>query len=494
MTLRRPFAATIALLAAALGAGCEPGPPSGRGHGVLVIAVDALRADHVGALGYDRNTTPNLDRLAAEGAIFEQAFTPAPGLIPGHAAVLTGCDPFVSQRRPQIELELGERWLIPELLPRLAVELLAGGYRTAAFADSADLSPVLGFEQGFQEFQLFESADYWQDDRAGVRARTERFFTWLRQLERSESWFAYVHLNDLERVWSVPIEGRGDLFEPRPHMQWIPPVGHSEPVFFALPRSRWRGNNLTVGEYEVRYDGALQYVDGELGGLFERLRREGRFEDTTVAVVGTFGTQFGEAGLLLDHGMLSMADLHVPWILRPALGRGFELGPREQLASTIDLAPTLLELAGVPLPTGMHGVSQVGVLRGDLEPAREYAYASCGRLFGFAVIGERWVYELTHPATASHPSLARSWFGTDSPPNELREILYDRFEDPFPPLDLRMPKGAHFQEMGDAGKLWYGRYMELARRALHLDKLFFDPIEPEEAAELRALGLLGDDA
>src|SRR5436190_1457375 len=93
----RSRTAPLALLAASLGA-CGTRAPHADAHGVLIVAIDGLRADHLGVMGYDRDTSPTLSVLAKDGALFRQAFSSAPQLLPAHVAVLTGCEPTVARR------------------------------------------------------------------------------------------------------------------------------------------------------------------------------------------------------------------------------------------------------------------------------------------------------------------------------------------------------------------------------------------------------------
>src|ERR1700745_2062286 len=134
---------------------CGPKPTAEKqGHGVLVIAIDGLRADHLGSFGYDRPTTPVIDGLAAQGVAFTSAWSASPDMLASHAAILTGCDPLLS-RRPDVHGNGRESalaaWYIPDSVPRVAQQFLAHGFATAAFIDHASISPVRGFARGFQE-------------------------------------------------------------------------------------------------------------------------------------------------------------------------------------------------------------------------------------------------------------------------------------------------------------------------------------------------------
>jgi arylsulfatase A-like enzyme len=414
-------------------AACVREPDRGRsGKGVLLIVVDELRADHVGTYGYPRATTPHLDGLLSEGMWFSNAFSPAPDTIPSHASVLTGVDPSLARRPPLPggePLSLMTDWFIPEEVPRIAREFLVEGYRTAAFMDHAWLSPVYGFRSGFELFRGFREGGYvtvgFNPDGSsiprdfGMAAVRSRLEGWLEKLPQDQDWFAYLTAGDLERTWAFPDQVYDNFFTPDPEQDQIPAPSSSDKAFFAVPRNRWPGALLSYGEYEARYDGALLKLDSELHKLFSRLEAMGRWEETTVCIVGSYGLGLGEAGLIIDHGTLADVDLHVPVLLRPAnsaeLVRGREV---DALMSLLDVAPTLLELSGVQPPAGMHGVSMVPVLKGEEESVREYAYSKFGIHGGFSVHDERYSFELFDPASRGPASLVRSWFGQQNPQRE----------------------------------------------------------------------------
>ncbi len=494
------------LLPAVLLTGCSPSdqPADRTGRGILVLAIDGLRADHVSALGYELDTTPALDALAAEGVIFSQAFSTSPQLLPAHVPLVTGCDPNVARRRylkDEFAASVEERWRIPDKVPHLAVELLVGGFATGAFVDHTNLAPAFGFDPGFQRYVVSDTREFVLMEEAGVTAVSDRFLQWVRSLDRRTPWFAYVHLHDLERMWRYPDpRWESGYFQPDPEKDDIPPVGAGDSVFFAVPRSRWRGGPRTVGEYVARYDGHLRGLDAELARVFQSLRVLGRYDNTTIVVVGTHGVQFGEAGLYLTSGRHSLADVHVPWILRsPAVPPERRGGRIDHVASLLDVAPTLLEISRVPVPRGMHGVSQLSVIRdADAAPVRDYAFSTCGLQVGGAAFGPRWVYEVTLPGIVrgmeGDRALRRSWFGDDLDHSGVtREIFYDRFATPFPPLSssggARPPEA---DAMRNAAASWEDN-LDRTRKVLQGGTLMHDPTSPEMVAELQALGFLGDD-
>ena len=426
---RRGSRARSLALALGLWSCGDAGAPSGSG--VLLVAVDGLRADHVGAMGYDRETTPGLDELASEGWLFTQTFAAAPLARPSLVGLLTGCDPRLARRDDTTP----RTWRVPIGMPLLAVELLSAGYRTAAFLDEGDRRGPEGSVPPRPEglTRGFQKVDEASDAARRTPIQVERVLSWLRTLELTDPWFACLHLADLERSWSQPEKPFEEHFRPRPELQHVPPVGNTDAVFFAVPYSRWRGGSRTVGRYEASYDGHLRQLDRELAHLFAGLRRLGRDAHTTICVVGTHGVQFGEQGLYLRSGLFSTADLQVPWILRPRSGLTEAAREVTAVASLIDVAPTLLALEGIAVPVTIQGVARDPGTGG--ASTATLAFASSGLLPGSATFSERLVFESLDPGSIEDEPLRRAWFGADPPPDSTpQERFYDRLVDPWPPL------------------------------------------------------------
>jgi arylsulfatase A-like enzyme len=493
-----PRLTTSLACALALAACAKPGGDT-AGKGVLVIAIDSLRVDHVSAYGYDRPTTPTIDWLARQGTTFTSAYTTSPEVMPSHATLLTGCDPKIAFREPSgagLQGPLLTRWYIPDAVPRLAQQLLAAGFVTGGFVDHTWLAPVRGFAAGFQEFHeaYFEtspSQEVYRFDEVAAR-----FLRWLNGHDTSADWFAYVHFNDLERVWrlTTPDTAGDTYFAPRTELAAVPPVAEAERVFFAVPRARWSSGTRSMGEYEARYDGAIRQLDNRLRRLFDQLRNTGRFENTTVVIVGTYGVGFGETGLVLDSGTFSDADLHVPLIVRPAPRLGLTRGVTTNvLTSLIDVAPTLLEMEGIEKPNGMHGVSQYAALTGSRAPVRQYAYASGGLQRGFCVISDRWCYEWSLTGMSQPQPLARSWFGEDLDHSaDFRILLHDRQHDASKGhLKSEVADRQVATDMHTAGFDWY-TWMERARDVLQGGALV-PKTDVATMDELRRRKLIGDD-
>ena len=165
----------LASLVPFLAACGKPGSTGDVGRGVLVIAIDGLRADHLSCYGYDLPTTPGLDALASDGVRFRQTFSSAPSLLPAHFGLMTGCDPTLARRlhlNDELAASVEERWLVPEKVPHTAVEFLVGGFASAAFVDDPLLGKQFGFGPGFPALSRFEDRTHrgahWRGGFGGV--------------------------------------------------------------------------------------------------------------------------------------------------------------------------------------------------------------------------------------------------------------------------------------------------------------------------------------
>jgi arylsulfatase len=411
--------------------GLGPAPNADGGRGLLVIAIDGLRADHLSCYGYDRETTPRLDGLVAEGVLFRHAFSAAPLRVPAHCALLSGSDPNLARRQvPQwLEATLDQTWLLPAAVPRLPLELAELGFETVAFSAHPEFSRVFGLGVGFQDFVA-----PWEQHGLPVSAAEllSQANQWILGRPPDTDWFCYLELNDLELALNQPSPSASTHFAPRESLNYLPPIGTERPALFALPPERFDGALRSVGEFEARYDGTLFELDQALGHWLDELDAAGRLARTTVCVVGSYGMQFGEAGLIADHGRLSMADLAVPVLLLPAAELAVQRrGPRDELFSTLDLAPSLLGLYGRAAPASMVGQDRLA----PGASAREYCFASCAIQGGYAAISEDLCLELTFGGAVASEALTRAWFGDlQSHAGAVGERLYEWRQQRFPPL------------------------------------------------------------
>lgn len=368
--LRRASPLLVLLLLAA----CRPPPPS-----VVLISIDTLRADHLGAYGYGPPTSPRLDALAREGVLFETAVAAAPSTLPSHASIFTSLSPHrhgasFAARRPLAESVL-----------TLAEVLKGAGYRTGAFHDGGQIVPELGLGQGFEVYRPIG-----QDRLAPVAAAG---LAWLDGLKRQEPFFLFLHTYETHLPYT-PAAADLALFEPEPYTGFLGKgVGHKE-----MRTVKNQGLPLSPADQThvvASYDAEIHSMDRALGELLEALQARGRLTDTLVVVTSDHGEEFGEHGTWAWHSHTLYEELlRVPLVLRlPADTAGSVSDVRiPELARGIDLAPTVLDVLGLPIPEAFEGRSLLPLIR--REPAS--APFALSLLDGgdpeqdFAVRRERW--------------------------------------------------------------------------------------------------------
>jgi len=466
-----PLRAAMAIAAAlALGVALRPGsgrapaaPPrpavagaAGARPHLVVVSLDTTRADHLSAYGYARPTSPRLDALLPSSVVFDAATTPMPSTMPAHASMFTSLFPRThGVRKNGVPLAA--------VAPTLAEALSAAGWRSAGFASSYVLHRKFGIARGFGA---------WDDDFAGVACKgfppgdgeedsfcrrgeqtVERALAWLDAggwLEASrrptEPFFAFVHLFDAHNPYAPP-PGHAELF---------PPTG-------AAPSD--------LDREIAAYDGEIHYADARLGSIVDRLAASGLLDDTILVVVGDHGEGLMQHGWM-THGMMVYEEavrvpLVVRWPRRIAGGRRLAAP-----VSLVDLAPTLLDLAGL----------------GEALPARQGRSLAPALLEGLPldagrpVVAQRRTYKrqrLRGHDVAGEKSSVRvgRWKYIEAPTEGTRE-LYDLELDP-----------------GELENLVDTRTRETARLAGELaswraatPEEFGGEVAPDDVERLRALG------
>jgi arylsulfatase A-like enzyme/Flp pilus assembly protein TadD len=349
---------------------------------VLLVTIDTLRADRVGAYGHAPAATPHLDRLAREGVLLEDAVVQVPQTRPSHASIFTGRQPYEHGIRDNYSPPLRGH-------ATLAERLRDAGYATAGFVAAYPVSRDSGLDRGFETFDdPFGTGARRRggDERAERPARevVDAALGWLKGVS-ARPFFAWVHLFD-------------------PHAPYLPP-----PPF----RERFARS---------RYDGEVAYADAQVGRLLEWLDRTGRAGRTLVVVTSDHGEGLGDHGE--DEHLFFVYDstLRVPLLLRwpGTLPAGRRVGGQFR---SVDLMPTLLDLVGLS-PSPASGQSRAAELRagGKLPDNESYAESLYGQLhFGYAPLralrGEGWKY-----IDAPRPEL----YDLRTDPGETKNRMGDR--------------------------------------------------------------------
>ena len=288
----------------------QPHPATGASASIVLISIDALRADHLGAYGYARKTSPNLDAFAATATRFDAAYTSCPSTRCAIPSLLTGR--YYSTLKPSRDV------------PTLAKSLRDAGWQTAAITCCARFGLATNELAGFT--LVDGTADSIRMSRAGqsnADVVIDTALEWLQGRDTQKPYFLWIHLYE-------------------PHFPYSAPSGPS------------------FGDRDIdRYDTEIAYADEQLARLFARLD-----PNAIVAVTADHGDEFGEHGIRFHARSLYNQVIRVPLIVRAPGGRARTV---DTPVSIIDLMPTLLDLAGVNGPAGMNGVSLAPAIRG--EPA-----------------------------------------------------------------------------------------------------------------------------
>jgi arylsulfatase A-like enzyme/Flp pilus assembly protein TadD len=276
---------------------------------LVLITLDTTRADHLGSYGWKAARTPNLDALAARGIRFVRCDTAAPVTLPSHATILTGLYP------PRTGVRDNSTFVLADRMETVAERLAAHGYDTAAVVSAIVLARRHGLNQGFRIYDDDLGAGQSADTEVAERQAEPTTAVALAAAAKLKApFFLWVHYYD-------------------PHEEYQPPTRFT-----------------SLGGPTRLYDGEIAAVDEQIGVLLSKLPK-----DVDVVVVGDHGEMLGEHGEQHHGLLLYRAARRVPLILA---GPGVPSGrTQECLVRTADVAPTLLELAGVPTPPGLDGKS-----------------------------------------------------------------------------------------------------------------------------------------
>ncbi len=340
---------------------------------ILLISLDTLRADHLGAWGYERPTSPILDELASSGVRFARTFSHSPKTAPSHMSVFTGGFPSDHGAHFEYTSIDGTPIVYParrdlSTLPELMQD---AGYRTAAWTGGGQVSRNAGFARGFDRFL---------ENCSSINpSKMQPIRTWFRA-HSTDPCFIFLHTYQIHDPY-LPPPPYNTVFTDDDYQGWV--IGDrkvlssvtDESDYFSIAARFWRKTgwkpDTSIIEPADRqhlidlYDGGIRYTDDVLRGFFEDLYSDGLLENTLVVVFSDHGEEFLEHGGVL-HEMLYRETLHVPliffWPGHLPAGRVVE----EQVP-LMDLAPTLLELAGLPAPPITNARSLVPMIE-EREP------------------------------------------------------------------------------------------------------------------------------
>lgn len=414
---------------------------------VILVSLDTLRADRLSSYGYERPTSPHLDRLAAGGVRFEHAVSQSPWTRPSHRSLFSGQYPLAFA---------GER------TTPLASTLWNAGWRTGAITGGGQVSHQFGFHRGFESY---------------------RVSYWVRQLDEVTRWldaapgrrnFLFLHTFEIHDPYDHDYFAR-DL-----------PSGRVEPGVMIRD---WQGpEELTSEEreyVEALYDSGIRYTDEQLGRLFAALDERGILERAIVIVTSDHGEQFWEHGswghgsTVYDHQLLVPLVIHLPESLRRHLGGEAVARGRviRQPVRLVDIYPTLMDLLGLESPPGFQGHSLRSLLAGRDEPEAPFAFAE------HTNIGRE-----SKALRSARVKLIYSYHKNPNRPDKEESYeLYDLRDDPGEQDDLSLRE----PEIVEVMRRRLERILRL-RHGADFEAQVPEGIDMELRRELEALGYVGN--
>lgn len=312
---------------------------------IILLSIDDLRADHLGCYGYGKPTSPFLDKWAKkEAVLFETAYSTATSTPQAHAAMMTGMFPLSIHPREGSSGIIGN----PPTLHQL---FTSAGYAAHGIADAVNFSPKQGYPSSYQV----------EHDTG-----SERVFAQAREWigKQTKPYFLFLHVYDVHWLWNPPPAFQGRL--------------NTTPTRSGMERMRWtqaldkrtRFFDYTSLEGIVDdYDEEIMGLDEKIRRFFEFLRKQKDYATMMIVVVSDHGETFYDHGMRIGHGTLPFEELcRIPFFIK--FPKKEFRGRRSSMVSLVDLMPSMLDVAGLEVPSHLEGRSLLPLVRGEDWPAR----------------------------------------------------------------------------------------------------------------------------
>lgn len=353
--MRKSFLLPVVCLL--LAAACSGPGPGGERLNVLLVTLDTTRADHLGCYGYPLPTSPNLDRLAGDGILFDLAISTS-GITPiSHASIFTGMNPD----RHGLRVFYGEagHYLDPAH-PTLATILKSRSFRTGAFISAYPASERFGLHHGFDTFSTGVSDEVMTGD---PRLRPPKDGYWMDRRTASAQRRADATTDEALAWLDQPADGGN------PFLLWVHYFDPHDPSLVPPEEinSKFGADSRTPDALLKIYDSEIFFMDSQFGRLISRLKETGQYDNTLIVVVGDHGQGLGDHNWF-PHRLLYQEQIRVPLIVRlPGEYQGAKVGA---LARTTDILPTVLERLGIETPEAVQGSDLEPILSGTSREPR----------------------------------------------------------------------------------------------------------------------------
>lgn len=343
-----PALAPLAI-ASALAVSCsgpsEPSAPTGQN--VILISIDTLRPDHLGCYGYERPTSPHVDALRTDAVLFEQAIAQAPSTLPSHASILSSLVPQHHGASFSTRTALaGEVLTLTEILS-------AAGYATLSWNGGGQVSKEFGLDQGFDHYASLRSDRFYD-----IVKRTN---AWL-DTEQTEPFFLFLH----------SYEVHADYRPGRPYREMFStgydghlPQRISQDLLEAINQGRVSADERDVQHIIDLYDAEIRSMNAGLAHLVAKLEERDLYDDTLIVFTSDHGEEFTEHGKVGLHSHTLYDELlRVPLLIKLP-GNQHAGATVTTPVRSIDIAPTVLDAVGLPIPDAFAGQSLLELAGGE---------------------------------------------------------------------------------------------------------------------------------
>lgn len=427
---------------------------------ILYVDIDTLRPDHLGCYGYARNTSPNIDAIAAEGVRFTDYYCSDAPCLPSRAALMTGRFGIHTgcvghggvnaemrwEGRERGMADFNGRYNLPAVLRR-------GGLKTASISSFPDRHGAWWFNGGFDET--------YNVGKRGLEPAHEVIplaLDWLERKKDTEDWFLHLHVWDPHIPYRTP-ESYGKPFEDEPvpdfwmtqeiledHRKHKPGThcavevtGYHNTPDPKTPRQITEIKDLTDFKTMIdEYDTGIWYADQQLAQVFDKLKEQEIYEDTVIIISSDHGEDLGELGCYCEHGEADYITTHIPLIIKwPGCAKGAVSGGFHY---NVDLLPTLMDLmgnippftcnrvVGKPNPVRYDGKSFAENVRTGADGGRDYLVVSqCAHVCQRSVRFGDWIYIRTYH-DGYHLTESEELFNVKEDPHEIHNLAKENPE------------------------------------------------------------------
>ncbi|MBE9565653.1 MAG: sulfatase [Proteobacteria bacterium] len=437
---------------------------------LVICVIDAARADHIGSYGYPRQTTPNMDALAQESAVFSNHFCQFPSTRPSTASL------FSSQYVDTHMIWGGRDEPEPDFT--MPVGLNDSGFTTALFSSNLKASPAFGVGCAFQETcYTDELKAIAREDETYTQPEVllRAFSAWLDQ-NKGERFFAYVHFLPPHYPYRPPDE-MTELFADEEPPGFSPDRYHPEEYEFPIVQKRPYHEYPPLPEWINLYDANLRYADWAVGRLVEVLRDAEVLDSTLLIVTSDHGEAFGEHGYVWHSRAIHDEATRIPLLIRFPRGEG-PVGTHHALTQTIDLLPTIYDLYQIPVPDNtVQGRSLLPLLTGAASSVNDCGVIRSVGPSKYMVRGAGYAMLLY-----DNPEW-RALYDTERDPEQRENILHAN-------QDKAEELMAAFARWADSQRLPPRRFVDAGAAEAVEEQVPEIELTPEKERELRALGYL----